>query len=45
MAYYFMVESKKGTYIPLEIKQSIYFQTVKTKYTKKVDNYVNTCNK
>lgn len=34
MAYYFMVEEKKGTYIPLEIKNSIYFQTVKTKYTK-----------
>lgn len=34
MAYYFMVESKKGTYIPLEIKNSIYFQILKTKYTK-----------
>ena len=34
MAYYFMVESKKGTYIPLEIKKSIYFQIVKSKYTK-----------
>ena len=34
MAYYFMVESKKGTYLPLEIKKSIYFQIIKTKYNK-----------
>lgn len=34
MAYYLTVESKKGNNIPLEIKNSIYFQTVKRKYTK-----------
>jgi len=34
MAYYFMVESKRGKYIPLEIKNSIYFQIEKTKYSK-----------
>lgn len=33
MAYYFMVESKRGKYIPLEIKNSIYFQITKTKYS------------
>lgn len=34
MAYYFMVESKRGKFIPLEIKKSIYFQIEKTKYSK-----------
>lgn len=34
MAYYFMVESKRGTYLPLDIKKSIYFQLIKTKYQK-----------
>ena len=34
MAYYFVVESKRGQYIPLEIKKSIYFQTIKQKYKK-----------
>ena len=34
MAYYFMVESKKGKHLPLDIKSSIYFQPTKTKYDK-----------
>ena len=34
MAYYFTVEIKKGNNIPLEIKNSIYFQTIQRKYTK-----------
>lgn len=34
MAYYFMVEPKRGKFIPLKIKNSIYFQTEKTKYSK-----------
>ena len=35
MAYYLTVESKRDEFIPLEIKHSIYFQIVKTKYDKK----------
>lgn len=34
MAYYLTVESKRGATIPLEIKDSIYFQIVKRKYEK-----------
>lgn len=34
MAYYFMVESKRGQYLPLNIKKSIYFQPVSSKYKK-----------
>ena len=34
MAYYFMIEEKKGKHIPLEIKKSIYFQITKSQYNK-----------
>ena len=47
MAYYFMVESKRGKFIPLKIKNSIYFQIEKTKYSKEcaysleeIDNFL-----
>lgn len=35
MAYYLTAESKRDEFIPLEIKHSVYFQIVKTKYGKK----------
>lgn len=35
MAYYFMVESKKGNFTPLEISNSPYFQIIDRKYNKK----------
>lgn len=34
MAYYFMVESKRGQHISLDIKKSIYYQIVTSKYKK-----------
>lgn len=34
MAYYFMVEAKRGTYIPIEIKDSNYFNGEKKQYLK-----------
>jgi len=34
MAYYFTVESKRDEFIPIDIKDSIYFQILKRKYEK-----------